>query len=411
MVVEVCDMIMGSGKTSAAISKINHDTKGHYIFITPYLEEVKRIEESCASRKFHAPSSIQGGKLKSLHSLLKSNLNIASTHALFRTYNGETISLIKKGKYTLILDEVADVVEVIKISPDDLRMLLNDKMIRISEGGRVSWLNDEYIGKFESLRDTILTGNVILYNGCFMLWEFPIEIFESFEEVIILTYLFDAQIQKYYFDMNHVNIRKTGVICENGEYHFCTQVKQPDFITKLHEKIHILDDKKLNAVGEQWNSLSCSWYERAKRAKGRPKLKQLNKNLGNLFKHKFVSTASQRLWTTFQDYKSDLSGRGYTGGFLSFNARATNAYRDRDHLAYCVNVFYNPVLKNYFLDHGVAVHENEYALSEMIQWIWRSAIRDGKDIWIYIPSRRMRSLLQSWLESLRTEYQDSTGGQ
>ena len=47
-----------------------------------------------------------------------------------------------------------------------------------------------------------------------------------------------------------------------------------------------------------------------------------------------------------------------------------------------------------------AVHEideNKYALSEMIQWIWRSAIRNGEDIYIYIPSRRMRDLLLEWL--------------
>jgi hypothetical protein len=41
-----------------------------------------------------------------------------------------------------------------------------------------------------------------------------------------------------------------------------------------------------------------------------------------------------------------------------------------------------------------------YALSEMVQWIWRSAIRKGEDIWIYIPSRRMRTLLQDWLARL-----------
>ena len=49
---------------------------------------------------------------------------------------------------------------------------------------------------------------------------------------------------------------------------------------------------------------------------------------------------------------------------------------------------------------GVEVREDMYALSEMIQWVWRSAIRDGKDIWIYIPSRRMRELFQNWLDSI-----------
>ena len=41
--------------------------------------------------------------------------------------------------------------------------------------------------------------------------------------------------------------------------------------------------------------------------------------------------------------------------------------------------------------------EDAYALSEMLQFIWRSAIRDGKEIWVYLPSVRMRSLLEEWI--------------
>ena len=39
-----------------------------------------------------------------------------------------------------------------------------------------------------------------------------------------------------------------------------------------------------------------------------------------------------------------------------------------------------------------------YALSEMVQFIWRSRIREGKEIVLYIPSKRMRELLKEWLE-------------
>ncbi len=58
------------------------------------------------------------------------------------------------------------------------------------------------------------------------------------------------------------------------------------------------------------------------------------------------------------------------------------------------------MLKNYFQEQGVEVREDDYALSEMIQWVWRSAIRDGKEIWIYIPSRRMRELFRNWLNGI-----------
>ena len=63
-----------------------------------------------------------------------------------------------------------------------------------------------------------------------------------------------------------------------------------------------------------------------------------------------------------------------------------------------MNRYMNPIVKNFFLQHGVAVDEDGYALSEMLQFIWRSAIRNGEEIWVYIPSIRMRNLLKQWIE-------------
>ena len=38
-----------------------------------------------------------------------------------------------------------------------------------------------------------------------------------------------------------------------------------------------------------------------------------------------------------------------------------------------------------------------YSLSEMVQFIWRSRIRNGEPIDLYVPSKRMRELLIAWL--------------
>ena len=46
---------------------------------------------------------------------------------------------------------------------------------------------------------------------------------------------------------------------------------------------------------------------------------------------------------------------------------------------------------------GFPVNEDVFALSEMVQWIWRSAIREGNPINIYVPSARMRDLLTRWM--------------
>ena len=49
------------------------------------------------------------------------------------------------------------------------------------------------------------------------------------------------------------------------------------------------------------------------------------------------------------------------------------------------------------------VDEDGYAISEMLQFLWRSGIRDGKRITVYIPSRRMRNLLINWIEEQKYE--------
>lgn len=254
MIVKVCDTIMGAGKTESAITLMNQDKESRYVFITPYLDEVERIKRSCSGRKFKDPQSKGKGKLENLHYLLSMRDNIASTHALFESYNDETISLIQYGGYKLILDEVFQAVQTIPISPKDLQMLKRE-MIEVDSEYRVRWVNDDYEGRFEDLRDMCMTGNVILYNDCLLLWKFPIEVFQSFDEVIILTYMFDAQVQKYYFDIHNIEVQRIGTVCENGVYHFSDTPHIPDYVAELPKKIHIIEDEKLNKIGEMRSSL------------------------------------------------------------------------------------------------------------------------------------------------------------
>jgi len=37
-------------------------------------------------------------------------------------------------------------------------------------------------------------------------------------------------------------------------------------------------------------------------------------------------------------------------------------------------------------------------LNELLQWLWRSAIRDNQPITVSILSERMRELFDNWLE-------------
>ena len=57
----------------------------------------------------------------------------------------------------------------------------------------------------------------------------------------------------------------------------------------------------------------------------------------------------------------------------------------------------NPNINKYFGQFGAAVPNNAYGLSEMVQFIWRSAIRNGEMIYLLIPPKRMYDILMDWL--------------
>lgn len=397
----VVDSIMGSGKTSGAINKMNEDMNSNYIFITPFLKEVDRIKESCSNRRFVEPENKGKGKLDSLHYLIDKQYNIASTHALFKTYDDYTKELIRNNNYKLILDEVFNVLETIPLHKDDIKLMFTANFAHLDKDNYVVWDDDTYQGtKFNEIKSMAKTHNLILVDNILMLWNFPIDVFESFKEVYVLTYMFDTQIQKYYYDLNNVNFEYLGIEKINDYYKFSTTNTTPEYVKILKNKINILEDEKLNFIGDTNTALSSSWFERDLKSRNKPLIKQLKNNLINVFINKFNSPSDENMWTTYKDNQSTLSGKGYTKGFVSVNARATNEFRHKKYLAYCANIFFNPYMKNYFIEKGVKVLEEEYALSELVQWVWRSAIRDGQNINIYIPSSRMRELLTNWLEKL-----------
>ena len=60
---------------------------------------------------------------------------------------------------------------------------------------------------------------------------------------------------------------------------------------------------------------------------------------------------------------------------------------------------YHKVLTDQYLEtRGVEVNEDIWSLNEMLQWIFRSAIRVGRPINIYVPNVRMRGLLTEWIK-------------
>ncbi|WP_146874036.1 DEAD/DEAH box helicase family protein [Bacillus paralicheniformis] len=402
MSIKVVDSIMGSGKTSAAINLMNNASKDeNFIFITPYLNEVERIKKSVNNRQMYEPKVKKKGdktqyKFESLHELLSQNKNIVATHNLFKNANDETKELILSGNYTLILDEVMKVVEQLQVKKHDLTTLFDSELIYV-EDGFVKWNEEkkDYETRYDDIRDMALNNNLIYFKDNILIWNFPSDVFNLFNEVYILTYMFDAQIQRYYYDVNNIKYQKCITEFKNGQHTFTEYNNEYEkkLKEKIRNKINIYEGN-LNAIGQLDFSLSSSWYKN----KSSYTLKKVKNNVFNYFNNIVKSTSNEAMWTTYAEHKSKIKGNGYTKGFVSCNARATNEFIHKKHLAYTINRYVNTVLYNYFKEkYNVSIDQDAFALSELLQWIWRSAIRNGEEITLFIPSLRMRKLLIDWL--------------
>lgn len=400
--VKVIDSIMGSGKTSAAIDMINNSgTDENFIFITPYLDEVDRIKKNISSKQIYEPKVKKKGdktqyKFESFHELLSQNKNIVATHNLFKNANDETKELILSGNYTLILDEVMEVVEQLRVKKHDLTTLFESKLIYV-EDGFVKWNEEkkDYETRYDDIRDMALNNNLMYFKDNILIWNFPADIFKLFKEVYILTYMFDAQIQRYYYDINNIKYQKYVSEFIDGQYRFTKHNTEYESILKaqLRNKIKIYEGN-LNTVGQLDYSLSSNWYKN----KSPYTIKKVKNNVFNYFNNIVKSSSDEAMWTTYSEHKNKIKGNGYTKGFVSCNARATNDFKHKKHLVYTINRYVNTVLYNYFKEkYQISIDQDAFALSELVQWIWRSAIRDGEEITLYIPSLRMRELLIGWL--------------
>lgn len=194
---------MGKGKSYSAMNFINgsNGDEEKFLVITPYLNEIKRYKDYCSKKNFKQPMYRESSKFDNLKDLVNKEENIVASHALFQRFDNELIDMCRAKNYTLIMDEVANVVEEYPISKSDFEILKKD-FVYIDDLNRIRWEEEKssYIGEFSHIKRLCDLGSLSLYGGSVMVWLFPIDAFNAFRNIYILTYMFDAQMQRYYYD-------------------------------------------------------------------------------------------------------------------------------------------------------------------------------------------------------------------
>ena len=181
-------------------------------------------------------------------------------------------------------------------------------------------------------------------SGGAFIWMIPKQVFDSFKETFVLTYMFDYQLQKYYYDYNNIKYDKYYLLDDKLIY------GSLDYNgNKYKNLITVCDNHKMNKIGDDYYSLAMGWY---KRNKTTVLINELRKNICNYFVNITKTKSKNNLWTTFKEYKTSLKGNGYSKGFAWLNIRAVNEYSNKIAIAYVVNRFMNPIIKNFFEQNG-----------------------------------------------------------
>ncbi len=426
---------MGSGKTSAMLERINADLEGSYIYVTPYLSEIERIIEKTQNR-FKQPCNTGNGKLDAFHKLLSIGENIVTTHALFLKATPETVQLIREGGYILVLDEVLDIFREYNnevksldnktITKGDVRWLKQEGYILVSDDYCVEWsgatTDDFHYSEVERLAKA---GSLRCIDDT-LYWEYPVDMFSAFKCVYILTYLFEGSMLAAYMRIYGLTYTKCSAEhTENDRFRLCPYDDCKRHKSALFTLVNIYSGE-LNRIGSKTNAFSVNWLKAASS-------EQIRKiqNAMRSYKGYVKAPTNSIMWTTTKQHdihKKLEKTKGFKyirrltaeeqklpdevkqklQCFVSCTARATNVYSERTTLLYLLNRYLPPEIEKYFLRRGSPIDEDCFATSELLQWVWRSAIRNEQSINLYIPSSRMRSLLFRWFEVNEALYQPRT---
>lgn len=408
-VIKIVDDIMGSGKSTWAINHINQNPDKKFLCIVPLLSECERFKEK-TDIDIIDPEK-WGSKWKNFRWLVENDKNIVTTHSLIKMMDLDMLELLKSKNYVLMIDECLDVLDTYKISKDDLKIIFNEKLVSLDEDGFLVW-NEErkpYKGVYGDIKRLCSFKSLMGFKkensdelARIIMWNFPVDFFKCFDESYIFTYLWEGSIQKSYFDIHGIKYEKYMLDYDRQLIPHCKEIEY-EKRKNIVDLINIYDGK-FNKIGMKIgksNPLSKSWYE-DKRKKNRSIFSQLKNNTENYFRTVTKTKSIDNMYTVFKPYCKYVKGEGYTKGFVSCNARGTNEFKNKKSLAYLINFFMSPDIKQFVEHYHIEFDDNLFSLSALLQWIWRSQIRDGKSIDLYIPSERMRELLKIWINECKT---------
>ena len=432
--VTVNSSLMGTGKSLKMIEKINNsDSDQRYIIVLPFISECHRYagtisdpetgekqkplkddkgniiyeNRGCAvsGRRFHHPSvGYNRSKVDDIAELVERGLDIVTTHAALKMFTNKTRDHIKDNGYKLIIDEELECIKPVGIKRERRHLLLNSGVVRPNlETGLLEWTDEDYADGSEEddLDSTGLSweqrvkmmcnnGSLLLIEDSkgdrkFFMWEYPVSFITAFDEIEVMTYLFEGSVFQKYLQFHDIPYSvQRGIMLPDDPFNM----------------IRVLDNDKMNRPGAREAALSATHQQGL--SKNTAYAETMKKHLTNYFNNSTYGRASmdERMWSCLKGAKSIFQGKGYTKRYVPHNIKAVNDYNHVSKVAYVYNSFLHPDVENHLSKRGLEYRpsSDRFALTELLQNVYRSRVRKDEPINLYIPSQRMRDILEEWMK-------------
>ena len=406
--IKIIDKPCGSGKTTAMINNFNNNEK--YLVIVPLLSEVDRIVESSKEVEFVQPEETdtkEGTKCASLKEHILNGRNVVSTHQLYEYL----VPLAKAGllnDYHIIIDEVPNVVkEKRKKSQTSIQnFYVKTGYMIVDESSGLVKPTQKWIDTKDVVSDTLsldillsaMTDCLYLQDNKVFLRVMPRCLLEVGLSFTVMTYKAEGSMFVAY-------LRKLGIpfIVD------CNDELEKEFRLQASNLITVEDISSISKSSDP--EINLSFRGQTKSMKNKKACATITHSLKNLRGRKLNGiAASQILLTCMKDAwkKKAANDNEYKPGVFAKNSRlwnanwipnttkGTNDYAHCSHLIYLYDQYPNPYITRWLGDSSTQFKE-AYALSELIQWVWRSRVRKGEPITVYMASTRMRVLFENWL--------------
>ena len=401
--ISIIDAPCGSGKTTAMIDGFMPEKK--YLVVVPYLSEADRIISSSKLVPFQQPSdeAAHSTKSESIEALLLEGANIATTHNLYSSI----VHMVRQGlldDYHIIIDEVPDVCEQVRDkNPRSINeFYLKNGYITVDGDGLVR-ATQKWDDLHQEVADTLDTkiyhyaksGCLYLLKSSLFIWAIPLDLMTAGQSVTIMTYMAQGSMLMAY-------LKKFNIPCEIIK----DKPAEVAFKGMAREQITVKSIASLERMSLSWSGQTSSVGATKRHRKVSTALKNLRgRDLVGIDQQHIMLTCVKSLW--FQRGDSACR-RPRPAGFskdsklfqchwLANTTRGTNQYSHCSHLIYLYDKHLHSFIKAW-LGMDSSAQNDAYALAELVQWVWRSRIRKGEPITLYLPSERMRRLFLNWLD-------------